>query len=527
MTTSQTMPQTVTSNDATNDTATVMQMRRITKRFPGVVALDDVTFDVHAGEVHGLVGENGAGKSTLMKIMSGIYTGYDGELILNGQSVQFQNTRDAQNAGIAMIHQELNLVPELTVYENIFLGREHKTGGVILNRRSMRRAAEQLMADLGLDIDPNRPVGQLRVGQRQLVEIAKALSLDARIMIMDEPTSALSDHEVEYLFDVIRSLRQHEVAVIYISHRLDEIFEIADRISVLRDGKVVGTSAAKAIQRRELINLMVGRDLDVLYPKAEVDHGDTLLRVENLSYKQGRNQILQNVSLYVKKGEIVGVAGLMGAGRTQLLETIFGVYHRSATGGHIWLDGEEITIRSPKHAIQNGIGLIAEDRKGQSLVLDRTVTENATLAALREFMVALNIINRRAESQAVGQVTEDLNIKTPSIQSIVANLSGGNQQKVVIAKFLLAHIKLFLLDEPTRGIDVGAKAEVYNLIGQLAQQGTAFLLVSSELPELLAVCDRIYVLCDGRLTGEFTRDQFDQAAIMEAATQFIDKVNGQ
>jgi len=248
---------------------------------------------------------------------------------------------------------------------------------------------------------------------------------------------------------------------------------------------------------------MVGRDLDVLYPKTDVERGDTRLRVENISYKQGRNQVLQHVSLHVNRGEIVGIAGLMGAGRTQLLETIFGVYPRSATSGRIWLDGKEVSIRNPKQAIQSGIGLIAEDRKGQSLVLERTVTENATLAALRQFMIALNIINQRAERRAVSQVTQDLNIKTPSIQSIVANLSGGNQQKVVIAKFLLARIKLFLLDEPTRGIDVGAKAEVYTLIGQLARHGTAFLLVSSELPELLAVCDRIYVLCDGRLTGEF------------------------
>ena len=503
----------------------ILHMQNITKRFPGVVALDNVSFDVRQGEVHCLVGENGAGKSTLMNIMSGVYTGYDGEIVLNGHPVMFHHTRDAQHAGIAMIHQELNLVPELTVYENIFLGREHRTGRVILNRRSMRRAAQRLMADLGLDIDTNRPISRLRVGQRQLVEIAKALSLDSRIIIMDEPTSALSDSEVEYLFGVIRSLRAHDVAVIYISHRLDEIFAIADRITVLRDGRVVGTSLARDLSRSQLINMMVGRDLEVLYPKQQVELGEPMLKVENLHLRQGRNHLLKDVSIYVRRGEIVGVAGLMGAGRTQLLESIFGVYPTQSLSGTISLDGRRVKIRSPKAAIRRGIGLIAEDRKGQSLVLERPVSENATLAALRHFTYMSLAINRRAERRAVGRVVNDLNIKTPSIRTLVGNLSGGNQQKVVVAKFLLADIRLFLLDEPTRGIDIGAKAEVYHLVGELAKQGTAFLLVSSELPELLAMCDQIYVLCDGRLTGEFARDEFDQAAIMEAATQFADKLN--
>jgi ABC-type sugar transport system ATPase subunit len=347
-------------------------------------------------------------------------------------------------------------------------------------------------------------------------------------MIMDEPTSALSDTEVDYLFGVIRGLRAHDVAVIYISHRLDEIFTIADRITVLRDGKVAGTSLAKDINTRQLINLMVGRDLEVLYPKQSVELGDTILKVDNISLKQGRSLLLNNVSVHVKRGEIVGVAGLMGAGRTQLLETIFGVYPQRAISGTIWFDGREIRIRSPKMAIRQGIGLIAEDRKGQSLILERPVAENATLAALRHFLILSSVVNQRAERRSVGQVVRNLNIRTPSIRTLVGNLSGGNQQKVVLAKFLLANIKLFLLDEPTRGIDVGAKAEVYNLVGQLAKGGTAFLLVSSELPELLAVCDRIYVLCDGRLTGEFNRGEFDQATIMEAATRFVDKVsNGQ
>ena len=503
--------------------AVVLKMQHITKRFPGVLALNDVSFDVRVGEVHSLVGENGAGKSTLMKIMSGVYTDFDGQILLNDWPVVFHNPRDAQNSGIAMIHQELNLVPELTVYENIFLGREHRTRMGTLNRRAMRQAAEELLSSLGLDINPNHPIKQLRVGQRQLVEIAKALSLDARIIIMDEPTSALSDAEVEYLFQVIRGLREHNVAVIYISHRLDEVFAIADRITVLRDGAVVGSSPADAISRQQLISLMVGRDLEMLYPKAAVELGDTVLQVENLTYVQEQRHILDNISLYVRRGEIVGIAGLMGAGRTQLLEAIFGVYPPAHLNGRILLNGTPVRFESPKDAIDAGIGLIAEDRKLQSLVLERSVMENASLAALRQFTNRLSVIKSQAERKAVSQVVQSLNIKTPSIEVLVANLSGGNQQKVVIGKFLLSHINLLLLDEPTRGVDVGAKAEIYNLVAQLAQNGTAFLLVSSEMPELLAVCDRIYVLCDGRLTGEFARQAFNQEAIMEAATRFVNK----
>ena len=503
----------------------LLSMRSIHKRFPGVIALDDVSFDVHTGEIHCLVGENGAGKSTLMNIMSGTYTEFDGEMLLNQQPIRFHNTRDAQDNGIAMIHQELNLVPELTVYENIFLGREHRTHLGIIDRRAMRRDAEALMTRLGLEMDTNRLISQLRVGQRQLVEISKALSLNARIIIMDEPTSALSDSEVDYLFGVIRSLREQDVAVIYISHRLDEVFAIADRITVLRDGKVVDTMLTREVTRRKLISLMVGRDLEVLYPKEHIELGDTVLEVETLSYRQGQAKVLDNVSLYVRQGEIVGIAGLMGAGRTQLLEAIFGVYPASQLSGRIILNGQAVIFGSPHDAIENGLGLIAEDRKQQSLVLERSVSDNTSLAALRQFLNRLSIVRRSAERKAVQQVIHDLNVKTPTIDTMVANLSGGNQQKVVIGKFLLTEIILFLLDEPTRGIDVGAKAEIYHLVGQLARNGTAFLLVSSEMPELLAVCDRIYVLCEGRLTGEFSRDAFDQEAIMEAATRFIEKVN--
>jgi ribose transport system ATP-binding protein len=501
--------------------APYLSMRHITKRFPGVVALEDVSFDVHVGQVHGLVGENGAGKSTLMKIMSGIYTEYEGEMRLAGEPVSFRNTREAIDAGVAMIHQELNLVPELSVYENIFLGREHKTRLGTVDRRAMRKAADAVMARLGLDLDTSRPIARLRVSQRQLVEIAKALSLDTKVIVMDEPTSALSDSEVEYLFDVIRGLREHDVAVIYISHRLDEVYAITDRITVLRDGQTVGSANPAETPRRKLISMMVGRDLDVLYPKAPVELGDEVLRVEGLTYQQGRARVLDDVSISVRRGEIVGVAGLMGAGRTQLLEAIFGVYPPDSLSGSILLEGKHVRFASPRDGIRAGLGLVAEDRKLQSLVLERSVTENATLASLRQFTSRLKVISQRAEKRAVGRVVDDLRIKTPTIETLVNNLSGGNQQKVVIGKFLLTEIVLFLLDEPTRGIDVGAKAEIYQLVGELAHQGTSFLLVSSEMPELLAVCDRIYVLCDGRLTGEFERDDFDQETIMEAATRFM------
>jgi ABC-type sugar transport system ATPase subunit len=448
-------------------------------------------------------------------------------MLLNAQQTLFHNTREAQNAGIAMIHQELNLVPELTVYENIFLGREHKTRFGVIDRRAMRRAAEKLMSDLGLDIDTNRAVVQLRVGQRQLVEIAKALSLDARIIIMDEPTSALSDTEVSYLFQVIQGLRLHNVAVIYISHRLDEIFAVADRITVLRDGRMVGSALKRDLTRQKLISLMVGRDLAVLYPKETIELGDTLLQVEDLSYIRERKHVLDNISIHVRKGEIVGLAGLMGAGRTQLLEALFGVYPPETISGRILFNGQIVRFSSPQEAIRHGVGLVAEDRKQQSLVLERSVAENASLAALRRFLNRLTVVKRQVERQAVTAVVHNLNIKTPTIETQVAYLSGGNQQKVVLGKFMLTEIALFLLDEPTRGIDVGAKAEVYSLVSQMAKDGIAFLLVSSEMPELLAVCDRIYVLCDGRLTGEFRREEFDQEAIMEAATRFADKVNSQ
>lgn len=498
----------------------ILRVENVTKRFPGVMALDHVTFDIYPGEVHCLVGENGAGKSTLMKIISGIYVSYEGQLYFEQRPIKFTDTRAAQQAGVAMIHQELNLVAELTVYENIFLGREFKNRLGIIDRRRMRDEAQELLNSLGLDIDPNLPISNLRVGQRQLIEIAKALSLHARLLIMDEPTSALSETEVDHLFRVIRSLCAQGVAIVYISHRLDEIFSIADKITVLRDGSLVGTTQASELTRARLISLMVGRDLDALYPKQVVSIGEEILCVKNLNLFHGQRHVLKDISLEVRAGEIVGIAGLMGAGRTELLETIFGAYPPHEVGGEITFRGREGLFSTPKSAIEHGIGLIAEDRKIQSLILGRSVVQNMSLVALGRFITRLTWVKRSAETQAVSEVVDNLDIKTPALQTVVANLSGGNQQKVVLGKYLLSEIHLFLLDEPTRGIDVGAKAEIYTLTGALAAQGKGFLLVSSELPELLAMSDRIIVLCEGRITGSFTRDEFNQEAIMEAATAF-------
>jgi len=499
----------------------VLQMQGITKRFPGVTALDNVSFDVHRGEVHCLVGENGAGKSTLMKVMNGIYTEYDGQMVLDGQPIRLRNTHDAQDHGLAMIHQELNLVPELRVYENIFLGRELRGPLGVLQRGKMSAESTKLLNRLGVTIDPRRPLRQLRIGERQLVEIAKALSLNARILVMDEPTSALTEAETERLFSVIRSLKASGVAIIYISHRMDEIFSIADRVTVLRDGKTVVSLPAAEVTRPQLIKYMVGRDLSEAFERNPADQGNVVLEVRHLSLEQPGVRRLIDISFTLRRGEVLGIAGLMGAGRTETLETLFGVYSVNHRSGAVILNGRPVVIHSPGQAIREGIGYVTEDRKGKSLIGGLPVRVNSTLAALRLFARAFNVINRRSERRAVAEQITNLNIRAPSMETLVANLSGGNQQKVVIAKFLLTQPQILLLDEPTRGIDVGAKSQIYQLVGQLARQGTAFIMASSEMPELLNVCDRILVLCEGRVTGEFTRAEATQEKILDAATRFL------
>ncbi|MBF8192534.1 sugar ABC transporter ATP-binding protein [Nonomuraea sp. K274] len=487
-------------------------MRAIGKSFPGVRALDGVSLTVGEGEVVALLGENGAGKSTLMNILAGVFKDYEGEIEIGGEVARIHSPKDARGHGIAMIHQELNLVPELSIADNIFLGRER----AFLDRKGMESRAAELLRGLGLDLSPRTLIKQCKIAERQLIEVAKALSQNVRVLVMDEPTSALADAEVHRLYEVIRDLTGRGVGVIYISHRLEELEEIADRVVVMRDGRYVGERSS--IDRDELIQMMVGRPLGEMFPRAAGgDTGEELLKVEDLSVPgeagSGRTA-LRSVSLSVRAGEIVGVAGLMGAGRSELLEAIFGV-HRPA-GGAMTLAGRPYRPRSPRHAIARGVALVAEDRKAQSLVLGNTIAFNASLPSLKRFLRFGVVAAKKANAEVERQVRE-LRVKTPSTRFTVGNLSGGNQQKVVLAKWLLTAPSLILMDEPTRGIDVGAKAEIHALMSELAASGKAVLVASSELPELLAMCDRILVLCEGRITAEFGRGQATQEAILEAA----------
>ncbi len=512
----------------TTDQATaevVLSMRGIGKSFPGVRALSGVELTVHAGEVAALLGENGAGKSTLMNVLAGVHADYEGEIEVNGRSVSFHSPKDAQRHGIAMIHQELNLVPELSIADNLFLGRELRTPRGTLDRKAMDAKTSGLLRGLGLPLAPRRLVRQCRIAEQQLIEVAKALNLNVRILVMDEPTSTLADAEVQRLFSVIRDLSKQGVAVIYISHRLEELEEIADSVTVLRDGSYIGRRDTSETNRTELIQLMVGRPLGDLFPRevTEQSGGKERLRVEGLTLTpepgSGRTT-LRGVDLTVRAGEIVGLAGLMGAGRSEVLEALYGAHPRRAVAGRITLDGRAYRPRSPKYAIHRGLALVAEDRKAQSLVLANTVLFNTSLAALGRFTRL--IVDRRKERAAVQRTITDLRVKTPSQHTLVGNLSGGNQQKVVLGKCLLTEPKVLLMDEPTRGIDVGAKAEIHALMSRLAGQGAAILVVSSELPELIAMCDRVLVLCEGRLTGEFHRDpargpKATQEALLSAA----------
>ena len=498
-------------------------MRGIAKSFPGVRALKGVQLTVHAGEVVALLGENGAGKSTLMNILAGVHADYEGVIECDGVRADIHSPKDAARHGIGMIHQELNLVPELSAAENIFLGREPRTARGTVDRKTMDRRAAQLLARVGLDVPPRRPVKQCRIAEQQLIEVAKALGADVRLLVMDEPTSALADAEVRQLFDVIRGLTAEGVGVVYISHRLEELEEIADSVAVLRDGEYVGTRTMAETDRPELVRLMVGRSLGELYPRgsAQRSDGEPRLQVTGLSCAPEDGSALHGIDLTVRAGEIVGLAGLMGAGRTEVLQALFGAYG-GRVSGEFTLDGRRYRPRSPGHAIRNGMALVAEDRKAQSLVLANTVRFNSSLASLSRYRRPWRTVDRRRERAAVAERVSELQVKTPSLGTHVGTLSGGNQQKVVLAKCLLTEPSLLLMDEPTRGIDVGAKAEIHSLMDQLAAKGTGILAVSSELPELIGMCDRVLVLCEGRLTGEFHRDPergpaAEQEAILTAA----------
>ncbi len=497
----------------------LLEMKNITKEFPGVKALDGVTFDLFAGEFHSLVGENGAGKSTLMKVLSGVYPAgtYGGDIVVEDEVKLFKTVRDAENAGIAIIFQELSLVKELTVGENIFLGREPSKFGVI-NWTELYQKAAKLLKDLNLPINPKTPVGNLGIGSQQLVEIAKALSQNAKILVLDEPTAALTESEVETLFDILRNLKERGVGMIYISHKLGEVFTMSDRITVLRDGRTVGTNDAKDLTVERVIAQMVGREVGDIFPASQHEFGETALEIKNLTaYEAETNSLLvDNVSFSVRRGEVLGISGLMGAGRSELLMAIFGA-HLGKNTGEIYVEGKRVSINSPAEAIANGIGFVTEDRKRFGLILDQTILDNMTLAGLKKISGAF-LTHRTRESVAVKKSMQDLRVKANSPLTVTKTLSGGNQQKVVLGKWLLTNPKVLFLDEPTRGIDVGAKQEIYANINTLAKQGLAIVMVSSELPEIIGLSDRILVLHEGKLTGEFSRKEATPERVMAAAT---------
>ena len=480
--------------DLASDSKFLLQMRGIDKSFPGVRALKDVSLTLHRGEVLALVGENGAGKSTLIKVLGGAHLPDDGEIFLDGQHVHIVTPTAARQAGVSIIYQEFNLVPDLTVRENIFLGQEPTKAGFV-RMSDERRDVVALFEKIGLKIDSEARCRDLTVAQQQKVEIAKALSVDARIIVMDEPTAALTTQEVDHLFAIIQDLQAHGIGIIYISHRLDEVFEVADRVMVLRDGEHVGTEEIGEVSRERLIEMMVGRPIESEFPKHTADAGAERLRVENLC----RGEVVRNVSFTARAGEVLGFAGLAGGGRTETMRMVFGADAPDA--GRIYLDGTETTIRNPRDAIRNGICLLTEDRKNQGLVLGHSVRENFGLPNLDRFL-HWPFVDRWQERSEFAGFVESLKIKLTNQEQPAANLSGGNQQKVVLAKWLARHADIIIFDEPTRGIDVGAKYEIYLLMNKLAAEGKAIIMISSELPELLGMSDRVIVMHEGKIKGE-------------------------
>ena len=502
------------------DGAPFLEMREITKTFPGVRALGGVTFDLRRGEVHALVGENGAGKSTLMKILGGVYPdgSYGGRILVGGAEQRFAGVRDAESAGVAVIFQELSLVKEMTVGENIFLGREPRRLGVIRWEELYRRA-QKLLDELRLPVDPRTPVRNLGIGQQQLVEIAKALSQNARLLVLDEPTAALTESEVETLFRILEDLRARGVGMIYISHKLEEVFRISDRITVLRDGRTVGTDDTRDLDEARIIARMVGREVGDIFPAPDHAHGEMAFGVRDMTVEDPAvpgKLLVKGVSFDVRRGEVLGIAGLMGAGRSELLMAVFGAHAGRATG-EVLVGGRRVSIRNPADAIRHGVGFVTEDRKRFGLVLDQTILNNMTLAGLARISGRF-VTDVDAEAAAGNRAAKELKVKANSVFTIAGTLSGGNQQKVVLAKWLLTNPKVLFLDEPTRGIDVGAKQEIYAQINQLARAGLAIVLVSSELPEVLGLSDRVLVLHEGRVTGEFTRATATPERVMACAT---------
>ena len=491
----------------------LLSAHQITKRFPGVVALNGVSFDLREGEIHALCGENGAGKSTLIKLLSGIHPhgSYEGKFEVMGKEAQFASIADADKAGLAVIYQELALVEDMTVAENIFLGREPRRWGGFIDWPRMFREAKALLDRFKVTLDPAADVRSLGVGQKQLVEIVKALAKDSKILILDEPTAALAEHEVLILLDILRDLRQRGIGCIYISHKLDEVFAISDRVTVLRDGASVFTSDAAKTSKAEVIKHMVGREISDLFPRRASQPGKMMLEVKNLSVEG----MLHNISLELRAGEVLGIGGLMGAGRTELLMHLFGALGKR-TSGEVRLDGLPFLARKPEDVIRQGLVLVSEDRRRYGLILDNEVGFNLSLSSLGQFSTG-GFINRSRETLTNREYFDSLRIKATGLSATAGKLSGGNQQKIVLGKALMTGPKVIMLDEPTRGIDVGAKIEIYELINRLTAEGKAVLLVSSELPELMGMSDRILMLHEGKVGGEFTRNEATQERLMEAA----------
>lgn len=493
----------------------VLEMKNICKSFPGVRVLEDVNLQIKPGEVHALMGENGAGKSTLMKILMGIYKADQGSIVLQGQETVIHGPKDAMSKGISMIHQELNTLLDMEVAENVFVGREILKKGFskmkIVDLDKMREETARYFREMSIDIDPKAKMRTLSVAEMQLVEIVKAISLNSKIIVMDEPTSAITEKEAQVLFAQIDRLKKQGVAIIYISHKMDEIFRISDTITVLRDGEWIGTKPASELDDNSLIKMMVGRELTDIYPKEPALIGDVILEVKDLS----RGKKVQNVNLTLRRGEVLGIAGLVGAGRSELVETIFGLYPK--TGGEIFLNGKKVDIKNPKGAIKNKIALITEDRKLTGLNLIGSVKENISIVSLSK-MSKKGIIDKKRENEVAEKYIKELKIKTPNGNAIVGNLSGGNQQKVVLAKWLLDEPEIIIFDEPTRGIDIGAKRDIYLLINELAKEGKAVIVISSEMAEVMGISDRIAVMCEGQLKGMIQREEFSQELIMSYAS---------
>ena len=494
----------------------ILTMRAIDKTYPGVHALDHVDFDVCRGEVHALVGENGAGKSTLMKVLTGITHKDSGTITFEGREVNFQSAREAQAAGVVIVHQELNMMGHLTVAQNIFIGREFKRGPFIDDKK-MNAEARRLFEELNIDIDPKARMSSLTVGKQQMCEIAKAISHEAKLIVFDEPSAALTEAEIEQLFKIIRDLRAKDYGIVYISHRMDEINKITDRVSVMRDGHYIGTVNTKDVTKEEIINMMVGRTIYET-PKAHSAvpaDAPVVLKVEHLN----AGRLVQDVSFELRRGEILGFSGLMGAGRTETCRALFGADPKES--GDIWIDGKKVEINSPKDAVRLGLSYLSEDRKRFGLMLKKDIVENSTIATLHEYSSA-GFIDKPGEKQAAQKYVDTLRTKTPTLEQLVMDLSGGNQQKVVIAKWLVNNSQIMIFDEPTRGIDVGAKQEIYELMNSLARAGKSIIMISSELVEILRMSDRVLVMCEGRKTAEFDISEATQEKIMSATTRDID-----